>query len=101
MYRINRSDPAVLLLPTSSAVGDEWRMSPHADDERTLCGHAFEGDHDGAAYPLATRVLRDAPYRAESLELVCSPTLLDADCKTVEQMRLVNALCRFVEVAGT
>ena len=33
------------------------------------------------------------------VELVCSPTLLDADCKTVEQMRLVNALCRFVELA--
>jgi uncharacterized protein len=33
------------------------------------------------------------------VELVCSPTLLDADCRTVEQMRLVNALCRFAELA--
>ena len=32
--------------------------------------------------------------------LVCSPRLLEADCKTVEQMRLANALCRFVELAG-
>jgi uncharacterized protein len=31
--------------------------------------------------------------------LVCAPRLLDADCKTVEQMRLVNAVCRFVELA--
>ena len=31
--------------------------------------------------------------------LVCTPRLLDADCKTVEQMRLVNAICRFVELA--
>jgi uncharacterized protein len=31
--------------------------------------------------------------------LVCSPRLLEADCKTVEQMRLANALCRFVELA--
>ncbi|MDQ3671750.1 MAG: TM0106 family RecB-like putative nuclease, partial [Actinomycetota bacterium] len=31
--------------------------------------------------------------------LVCAPRLLDADCKSVEQMRLVNALCRFVELA--
>jgi len=31
--------------------------------------------------------------------LVCSPRLLDVDCKTVEQMRLVNAVCRFVELA--
>jgi len=32
--------------------------------------------------------------------LVCSPELLDADCKTVGQMRLVSAVCRFVELAG-
>jgi hypothetical protein len=32
--------------------------------------------------------------------LVCAPRLLDADCKTVEQMRLVNAVCRFVELAA-
>ena len=33
------------------------------------------------------------------VELVCSPMLLEADCKTVDEMRLVNALCRFVELA--
>jgi uncharacterized protein len=32
--------------------------------------------------------------------LVCAPRLLDADCKTVADMRLVNAVCRFVELAG-
>ena len=31
--------------------------------------------------------------------LVCSPALLDADCRTVDQMRLVSAVCRFVELA--
>ena len=31
--------------------------------------------------------------------LVCSPRLLDADCKTVGQMRLVSAVCAFVERA--
>jgi hypothetical protein len=31
--------------------------------------------------------------------LVASPKLLDIRCRTVEQMRLANALCRFVEVA--
>jgi predicted RecB family nuclease len=31
--------------------------------------------------------------------LVASPKLLDIRCRTVEQMRLVNALCRFVESA--
>ena len=32
--------------------------------------------------------------------LVCSPRLLDADCRTVAQMRLVSAVCRFVELAS-
>jgi len=31
--------------------------------------------------------------------LVCSPRLLDADCKTVDQMRLVSAVGRFVELS--
>src|SRR5262249_43365618 len=31
--------------------------------------------------------------------LVANPRLLEADCRTIEQMRLVNALCRFVELA--
>ena len=31
--------------------------------------------------------------------LVCSPRLLEVDCRTVEHMRLANALCRFVELA--
>jgi predicted RecB family nuclease len=34
------------------------------------------------------------------VELVCSPRLLEADCKTVDEMRLVNALCRFAELAS-
>ena len=32
--------------------------------------------------------------------LVCAPRLLEADCRTVEQMRLVNAVCRFAELAA-
>ncbi len=31
--------------------------------------------------------------------LVASPRLLEISCRTVEQMRLANALCRFVEEA--
>ena len=33
--------------------------------------------------------------------VVCSPHLLDVRCRSVEQMRLVNSLCRFVENAST
>jgi uncharacterized protein len=31
--------------------------------------------------------------------IVCSPRLLDAECRTIEQMRLMSAVCRFVEMA--
>ena len=44
--------------------------------------------------------LNVAISRAKCLAyLVASPRLLDANCKTVEQMRLANALCRLVEQA--
>jgi hypothetical protein len=29
----------------------------------------------------------------------CSPQLLEADCRTVEPLKLANALCRFVGLA--
>jgi uncharacterized protein len=44
--------------------------------------------------------LNVAVSRAKCLAyVVASPRLLETSCRTVEQMRLVNALCRFVEVA--
>jgi hypothetical protein len=33
--------------------------------------------------------------------VVAIPRLLDTECRTMEQMKLVNALCRFVEFAET
>jgi uncharacterized protein len=45
--------------------------------------------------------LNVAISRARGLAvLVCSPSLLDVACRTPEQMRLLNAFCRFVEMAG-
>ncbi len=39
-----------------------------------------------------------AVSRAKALAVVtCCPRLMDVRCRTVEQMQLVNALCRFVE----
>jgi uncharacterized protein len=32
--------------------------------------------------------------------IVASPRLLEAHARTIDQMRLVNALCRFVEIAS-
>jgi uncharacterized protein len=44
--------------------------------------------------------LNVAMSRAQSLAvLVASPKLLEIRCRTIEQMRMVNALCRFVEEA--
>ncbi|MEQ1756938.1 MAG: TM0106 family RecB-like putative nuclease [Vicinamibacterales bacterium] len=44
--------------------------------------------------------LNVAVSRAKAMAvLVCSPRLLETRCRTVEQMRLVNALCRFVALA--
>jgi hypothetical protein len=44
--------------------------------------------------------LNVAVSRARCLAiLVTNPKLLDIRCRTVEQMRLANALCRFVEQA--
>jgi uncharacterized protein len=44
--------------------------------------------------------LNVAVSRARSLAvLVCSSELLHLDCRTIEQMRLVNALCRLAELA--
>jgi uncharacterized protein len=44
--------------------------------------------------------LNVAVSRAKCLSyVVASPRLLEVSCRTIEQMRLVNALCRFVERA--
>jgi hypothetical protein len=45
--------------------------------------------------------LNVAVSRAQAMSVVvCSPSLLWARCNSVEQMRLVNALCRFAETAA-
>ncbi len=49
---------------------------------------------------LSRNRLNVAISRAQCLAyLVCSPRLLEVNCRTIEQMRLANALCRFVELA--
>jgi len=54
----------------------------------------------GLDFLLSRNRLNVAVSRAQCLAyLVCSPRLLEVDCKTIEHMRLANALCRFVEIA--
>ena len=54
----------------------------------------------GLGFLLSRNRLNVAVSRAQALAyLVCSPRLLEVDCKTIPHMRLANALCRFVELA--
>ena len=54
------------------------------------------------AFLFSRNRLNVAVSRAQCLAVgVFNPKLLEIRCRTVEEMRLVNALCRFVEVAQT
>jgi uncharacterized protein len=54
----------------------------------------------GLEFLLSRNRLNVAISRARSLAyLVCSPRLLEVNAHTIPQMRLANALCRFVELA--
>jgi predicted RecB family nuclease len=55
----------------------------------------------GLEFLFSRHRLNVAISRAQCLAyLVCSPGLLEVNCKTIEQMRLANALCRFAELAA-
>lgn len=54
----------------------------------------------GLDFLLSRNRLNVAVSRAKCLAYVaCSPRLLDVDCRTIEHVRLANALCRFVELS--
>ena len=54
----------------------------------------------GLDFLMSRNRLNVAVSRAQCLGYVaCSPRLLEVDCRTVEQLKLANALCRFVEMA--
>ena len=66
----------------------------------SLASSSGEEAPRGLSFVFNKNRINVATSRAQCrVELVCSPRLLDADCKTVDEMRLVNALCRFVELA--
>ena len=54
----------------------------------------------GLAFLFDGHRLNVAISRAQALSvLVAAPALLDADCRTLEEMRLVNRVCRLVDLA--
>jgi uncharacterized protein len=69
-----------------------------------LCSMASTSGEDvprGLEFLLSRNRLNVAISRAQCLAyLVASPRLLEVNCRTIDQMRLANALCRFVELAG-
>jgi AAA domain/RNase_H superfamily len=55
----------------------------------------------GLEFLFSRHRLNVAISRAQCLAyLVCSPRLLEVNCRTIEQMRLANALCQFAEHAA-
>jgi uncharacterized protein len=55
----------------------------------------------GLDFLLSRNRLNVAISRAQCLAyLVCSPRMLEVNCKSIEQMRMANALCRFVELVS-
>jgi predicted RecB family nuclease len=117
--RALRIDDILVVTPYNAQVGTI---------RRALTARGLSGDHVGTVdkfqgqeapvvfFSMATSSGEDIPRsldflfsrnrlnvaisRAQCLAiLVASPRLLDVNCSTVEQMALVNALCRFTEMA--
>jgi len=66
----------------------------------SLASSSGEDVPRGLEFLLSRNRLNVAVSRARCLAyLVCSPRLLEVNCRSIPQMRLANALCRFVEVA--
>jgi uncharacterized protein len=86
--------------------GDVWLTNKFQGQEATVsffCMASSSGEQvpRGLEFLFSRNRLNVAVSRARCLAyVVASPRLLEADCKTVEQMKLLNALCRFVEFSG-
>ena len=108
-------DDIVVVAPYNAQVACLVEALPHGARAGTV--DRFQGQEAAASiFSMATSSVEDLPRNLEFLFslnrlnvavsrarglsiLVCSPELLRARCHSPEQMRLVNALCRFVEMA--
>ena len=90
-------------LPEGVAVGtvDKFQGQEAPVVFFSMASSSGEDAPRGIDFLMSRNRLNVAVSRAQCLAyLVCAPALLDVDCKTVEHMRLANALCRFVELAA-
>ena len=97
-----RSPPAAGALPEAVRVGtvDKFQGQQATVSFFAMASSSGEDVPRGLDFLFSRNRLNVAVSRAKCLAyVVASPRLLETSCKTVEQMRLVNALCRFVELA--
>jgi uncharacterized protein len=90
-------------LPDAVAVGT---VDKFQGQEADVVVYSLASSSDGDVprsleFLLSRNRLNVAISRARCLAyLVASPRLLEVNCRTIDQMRLANALCRFVELAA-
>jgi hypothetical protein len=66
---------------------------------RRQCGSSAEDIPRGMEFLYSRNRINVAVSRAQALSvMVASPKLLAVHCHTVDQMRLANVLCRYVEM---
>jgi superfamily I DNA and/or RNA helicase len=90
-------------LPKGSRVGsvDRFQGQEAPVVIVSLCSSTLEESPRGADFLLSPNRLNVAISRAQALAIVVgSPELTRVRCKTVEEMRLVNLLCRSIHYAG-
>jgi uncharacterized protein len=92
----------VAVLPPGARVGtvDRFQGQEAAVSIFSMATSSVEDLPRNLEFLFSLNRLNVAVSRARGLSvLVCSPELLRARCHSPEQMRLVNALCRFAEMA--
>jgi uncharacterized protein len=91
-------------LPGAVAVGtvDKFQGQQRRVVFYSMASSTGEDVPRGLEFLFSRNRLNVAISRAQCLAyLVCSPRLLEVSCRTIDQMRLANALCRCVEFAET
>src|SRR2546426_1642959 len=109
-----RLDDILIVAPYNAQVSD---LSARLQNARVGTVDKFQGQEPPLViYSLTTSSPEDAPHGMEFLYslnrlnvatsraravviLVGSPRLLEPECRTPRQMKLANALCRYVELA--
>ncbi len=89
------------LLPSAVRVGtvDKFQGQEAPVVLYSMASSSGEDIPRGLEFLLSRNRLNVAISRAQCLAyLVCSPRLLEVNARTIDQMRLANALCRFVEL---